>query len=135
MLCVLHWQAEGATGSSEKTREPEMQKPDPSEGTRNASTDTPREVKDSRSSSLKRERKDRKRADKGSAAGESGKFTFITGHDSPFNQFYEAKFTVDEVTFTCAEQYMMYQKACECLFLQTMPAINLCIICIACMYG
>lgn len=38
-------------------------------------------------------------------------FTFFFGKKSPFSQFYPCQFTVDGVTYNCAEQYMMHQKA------------------------
>ena len=47
-----------------------------------------------------------------SGAGGSGeKFTFFFGKDSPFSQWHPARFEVDGVTYNCAEQYMMHQKA------------------------
>ena len=39
------------------------------------------------------------------------KFTFFFGKDSPFSQWHPAHFVVDDVTYNCAEQYMMHQKA------------------------
>ncbi|XP_067679581.1 uncharacterized protein [Haliotis asinina] len=38
-------------------------------------------------------------------------FEFFYGNKSPFSQHYPATFTIEGVTFNCAEQYMMYQKA------------------------
>jgi ribA/ribD-fused uncharacterized protein len=38
-------------------------------------------------------------------------FTFFWRPDSPFSQWHPATFTVDGVTFTCAEQFMMHGKA------------------------
>ena len=48
-------------------------------------------------------------------AGASGeeKFTFFFGAASPFSQWHPAEFEVDDVTYNCAEQYMMHQKAGE----------------------
>ena len=40
-------------------------------------------------------------------------FTFFWGPGTVFSQWYPARFTVDGVEYNCAEQYMMYQKACE----------------------
>lgn len=46
------------------------------------------------------------------ASSDSGeKFTFFFGKDSPFSQWHPAKFEVDGVSYNCAEQYMMHQKA------------------------
>ncbi|XP_078575275.1 uncharacterized protein LOC144861327 [Branchiostoma floridae x Branchiostoma japonicum] len=42
---------------------------------------------------------------------EEEQFTFFFRKESPFSQFHPAEFKVDDVTFNCAEQYMMYQKA------------------------
>lgn len=47
---------------------------------------------------------------------ERKKFTFFFGANNEngvFSQFYITKFQVDGVWFSCAEQYMMYQKASE----------------------
>lgn len=45
---------------------------------------------------------------------ESGeKFTFFFGHETPFSQWYPAEFVVDGQKYSCAEQYMMHQKAGE----------------------
>ena len=41
------------------------------------------------------------------------KFTYFFGPASPFSQWHPASFTLDEIEFCCAEQYMMYQKAGE----------------------
>ena len=38
-------------------------------------------------------------------------FVFFYGKESPFSQFHPAKFVVDDITYSCAEQYMMHQKA------------------------
>jgi ribA/ribD-fused uncharacterized protein len=38
-------------------------------------------------------------------------FTFFFTDASPFSQWYRASFVVDDHTFSCAEQYMMYGKA------------------------
>lgn len=38
-------------------------------------------------------------------------FTFFFRKGSPFSQWHPAEFTVDGVQFSCAEQFMMYQKA------------------------
>ena len=40
-------------------------------------------------------------------------FTFFWQRASPFSQWHKSIFTVDGITFDCAEQYMMYQKAGE----------------------
>ena len=52
-----------------------------------------------------------------SATVKTAKFTFFYTAASPFSQFYFANFKVDGVDYTCAEQYMMHQKAGE-LFLK-----------------
>ena len=39
------------------------------------------------------------------------KYTFFWGRTSPFSQWFPAVFTLAGVTYNCAEQYMMYQKA------------------------
>ena len=36
-------------------------------------------------------------------------FTFFW--NGPFSQWHPSVFTINDVTFTCAEQYMMYEKA------------------------
>ena len=41
------------------------------------------------------------------------KFFFFWRSKSPFSQWHEAEFVVDDVEFNCAEQYMMYRKASE----------------------
>ena len=46
-----------------------------------------------------------------SSDGSRERFTFFFGRDSPFSQWHPAKFDVDGVTYNCAEQYMMHQKA------------------------
>lgn len=46
-----------------------------------------------------------------SSDGSEERFTFFFGRDSPFSQWHPAKFDVDGVTYNCAEQYMMHQKA------------------------
>jgi ribA/ribD-fused uncharacterized protein len=38
-------------------------------------------------------------------------FTFFFQNSSPFSQFHPAKFTVNDIEYSCAEQYMMHQKA------------------------
>ena len=38
-------------------------------------------------------------------------FTFFFTEASPFSQWYRSAFTVDGVTFNCAEQFMMHGKA------------------------
>lgn len=42
---------------------------------------------------------------------ETDKFVLFWQKESPFSQWYPSVFTVDELTFNCAEQYMMYNKA------------------------
>jgi len=39
------------------------------------------------------------------------RFTFFFRPESPFSQWYPARFTVDGSTFSCAEQFMMHGKA------------------------
>lgn len=39
------------------------------------------------------------------------KFTFFYGTSQCFSQWHKANFTVDDVKFNCAEQYMMFKKA------------------------
>ena len=46
-----------------------------------------------------------------SEMGKREKYTFFYTTSSPFSQFHPAKFTVDGITYNCAEQYMMHQKA------------------------
>jgi ribA/ribD-fused uncharacterized protein len=41
----------------------------------------------------------------------SGRFTFFFTEASPFSQWYRCTFTASELTFNCAEQYMMHGKA------------------------
>ena len=43
------------------------------------------------------------------------KYTFFYGSSSPFSQHHPCKFTVKNNQFNCAEQYMMYQKAGNCV--------------------
>ena len=38
-------------------------------------------------------------------------FTLFFTTDSPFSQFHPCTFKVGEITYNCAEQYMMHQKA------------------------
>ncbi len=38
-------------------------------------------------------------------------FTFFHKSDHPFSQWYMSDFEIDEISFNCAEQYMMYAKA------------------------
>ncbi|KAI0213857.1 NADAR domain-containing protein [Lamellibrachia satsuma] len=38
-------------------------------------------------------------------------YVFFWGNSSPFSQWYPCTFTVDDVEYCCAEQYMMHQKA------------------------
>lgn len=45
------------------------------------------------------------------ASAATCKFTFFWRKDSPFSQWHPAEFTVNEVEYNCAEQYMMHQKA------------------------
>lgn len=45
------------------------------------------------------------------ATSDSRKYTFFWSNGSPFSQFHKATFTVDGITYNCAEQYMMHQKA------------------------
>ena len=54
-----------------------------------------------------------------SAVGGEEKFTFFFGTDSPFSQWHSAEFEVEGVTYNCAEQFMMHQKAGEPLALYT----------------
>lgn len=39
------------------------------------------------------------------------KYTYFWKEQSPYSQWHLKDFTVDNITFNCAEQYMMYQKA------------------------
>ena len=43
--------------------------------------------------------------------GANEKFVFFWKKDSPFSQFHGCIFEVDGQQYTCAEQYMMHQKA------------------------
>lgn len=38
-------------------------------------------------------------------------FEFFWGSHHPFSQWHPVGFTIDDIDFNCAEQYMMYQKA------------------------
>ena len=38
-------------------------------------------------------------------------FTLFFATDSPFSQFHPCVFTVKDIKYNCAEQYMMHQKA------------------------
>ena len=44
-------------------------------------------------------------------AADREKFFFFWKNKSPFSQWHEAVFVLDDVEFNCAEQYMMYRKA------------------------
>ncbi len=46
-------------------------------------------------------------------------FTFFFGKDCVFSQWHSAEFRVDGQEYSCAEQYMMHQKAGE--FTSSMP--------------
>lgn len=39
------------------------------------------------------------------------KYTLFYSIKSPFSQFHPTKFTVGDMVYSCAEQYMMHQKA------------------------
>lgn len=39
------------------------------------------------------------------------KFVFFYGKNSPFSQHFAVDFEIDGITYNCAEQYMMHQKA------------------------
>jgi ribA/ribD-fused uncharacterized protein len=39
------------------------------------------------------------------------KFTFFYRTESPFSQWHPARFVVNDISFNCAEQYMMFRKA------------------------
>ena len=45
------------------------------------------------------------------------KFIFFWKSKSPFSQWHEAVFVLDDVKFNCAEQYMMYRKASKGIIL------------------
>ena len=45
---------------------------------------------------------------------ETKDFVLFWQQGSPFSQWHQSMFTVDELTFNCAEQYMMYNKALLC---------------------
>ena len=45
--------------------------------------------------------------------GAAEKFTFFWKSKSPFSQWFPAEFTLNDVRYLCAEQYMMHQKAGE----------------------
>jgi len=38
-------------------------------------------------------------------------YTLFWRMQSPFSQWHPATFTIDDIDYNCAEQYMMYQKA------------------------
>ena len=46
-----------------------------------------------------------------SANADNATFVFFWRKDSPFSQFHDSVFHVDGQKYTCAEQYMMHQKA------------------------
>ena len=50
---------------------------------------------------------------KGTKAKSEEKYTFFYGNKSPFSQFHPCKFIIDGTSYSCAEQYMMHQKAGE----------------------
>ena len=65
--------------------------------------------------SSKTKRTDEENESGGAAGVESDeKFTFFFGAKSPFSQWHSAVFTVDGVQYSCAEQFMMHQKASKC---------------------
>lgn len=72
-------------------------------------------IKMATSEDKEKAKKRKRNEDDGSKELDNGgeKFTFFFGADSPFSQWHPAKFEVDGVTYNCAEQYMMYQKAGE----------------------
>jgi 2-aminomuconate deaminase len=41
-------------------------------------------------------------------------YTFFYSIKKPFSQWYPADFEIDGIMYNCANQYMMYQKACFC---------------------
>lgn len=41
----------------------------------------------------------------------SGQFTFFYSNLDVYSQWYPSKFTIDNISFNCAEQWMMYSKA------------------------
>ena len=47
-------------------------------------------------------------------------FELFYGKSSSFSQFHPAKFTIDDVSYNCAEQYYMYQKASKTMKLLIM---------------
>lgn len=48
-------------------------------------------------------------------------FTFFWKSHSPFSQWHKSSFTLEDKTFNCAEQYMMYGKAGENILLSYYP--------------
>lgn len=44
------------------------------------------------------------------------KYEYFWKADSPFSQCYYSCFFLDDIKFTCAEQYMMYEKASRFFF-------------------
>ena len=46
--------------------------------------------------------------------GQKERYTFFFTAASPFSQWHPCEFTVDGVKYTCAEQFMMHQKAGNC---------------------
>ena len=48
--------------------------------------------------------------------GNTERYTFISGDDSPFCQWHPSDFTADGIKYNCAEQFMMHQKAGNCYY-------------------
>ena len=68
---------------------------------------------DGKTTKGKKSKREKKREDTESDApgGDEEHFVFFYGKTSPFSQHHPCEFIVDDITFNCAEQYMMYNKA------------------------
>ena len=69
---------------------------------------------DRKASKSKQKKPKRKETAESEELGEDEeRFVFFYSEASPFSQHHPCEFVVDDITFNCAEQYMMYSKAGE----------------------